>query len=201
MNLTVLEQEKSGFNSVLSALPTQQAKAIGQSHQMLTNPGAIVNKVTDMAHQKLPPKWVRGLSGVLGFDQLPVRGALLRLGGFVFASGYANLESLERSTDYRWAQQDRLTRRPAQQFTGIGSDVISLSGLLVPAYQKNQDPLSELRQMAEKGEPYLLTSGFGKVYGDWVITQAKHTGTELDSKGRSGWVTFSLSLKHYGSDN
>ncbi len=200
MNVNVLSYERSTLNQLNRLLPSNVVNTLLRSQQIVNNPLSAV-------HQLMPGIRNNNLlnfANVMqyGFDsgQLPIKGMLLQLGNFKFASGYANLESLERTSDYRWAQQDRILREPAQQFIGVGSDSITLSGLLVPAYQTDKDPISSLRDMASKGDPYLLTSGFGKVYGDWVITQIKHTGTDLDASGKAGWVTFNLSLKAYGDD-
>lgn len=189
------KNEQAVLNAVSSKLPTNQRKALNIAITQL-KPVPVPEKASPSKPLFTLPA---GQSAVLD-GRLPIGGTLLQLGEFQFASGRANLESLERSTDYRWAQQDRLSREPSQQWIGQGSDKITLSGLIVPAYQQDEDSLSTLRTMAKAGEPYRLVSGFGKVYGLWVIESIKHTGTDLDNAGRAGWVEFSLNLTAYGED-
>ena len=45
---------------------------------------------------------------------------MMALGEFRFALDTAAYDRLRRSDTYRWQAQDRLGRRPAQQFTGHG---------------------------------------------------------------------------------
>ncbi|WP_319557900.1 phage tail protein [Thiomicrorhabdus sp.] len=193
---TFVKNEQAAFSAVSSKLPIAQRNALNLAinnikKQKVTPPSKVAE---NLAHQ-LPAGQSTALNG-----QLPIGGTLLQLGDFQFASGRANLESLERSTDYRWSQQDRLSREVSQQWTGQGSDKITLNGLVVSIYQQDTDSLAQLRTMAANGKPYRLTSGFGKIYGLWVVNSIKHTSTALDNAGRSGWIEFSLQLSAYGED-
>jgi phage protein U len=45
---------------------------------------------------------------------------MMQLGEYQFGVESAVYEQLRRSTSYRWQGQERIGRRPAQQFAGIG---------------------------------------------------------------------------------
>ena len=54
-----------------------------------------------------------------------------------------------------------------------------------------------LREMAERGEPYLLMRGDGKVLGYWLIASLNETASELIFDGNAQRIEFQLALKRY----
>ena len=46
---------------------------------------------------------------------------LMLLGNFAFHLRTAAYDELKRVSSYRWAAQDRIGRKPAQQFLGTGA--------------------------------------------------------------------------------
>ena len=54
---------------------------------------------------------------------------------YYFNLDTAAFDELRRSTEYRWASQERLTRRPAQQAVGIGEEKITLKGAIFSRLQ------------------------------------------------------------------
>lgn len=126
---------------------------------------------------------------------------MMMLGAFPFMLDTAAYQSLKRSSTYRWAQQDRIGRKPAQQYTGPGADQITLEGEIMPQWKGGFFQLDLMRAQARLGVPLLLLEGYGGVLlGDFVITQIDETKSDLMADGSPRVISFSLTLKEYGSD-
>ena len=67
----------------------------------------------------------------------------------------------------------------------------------MPAYTGGPSSLNMLREMAERGEPYLLMRGDGKVLGYWLIASLNETASELIFDGNAQRIEFQLALKRY----
>ncbi|MGE4339445.1 MAG: phage tail protein [Pigmentiphaga sp.] len=144
--------------------------------------------------------FMQTLQGRGGSDPSPAGEVLLVLGWFPFMVGTAAHQSIKRSSEYRWAKQERLVRAPARQFVGEGDTTFELAGYLLPHYTGGADSLNLLRKMAGMGEPMNLIDHFGVMYGRYAVEGIEETGTELDVKGQPRHVSFSLSLSIYGED-
>ncbi|QOE32756.1 baseplate protein [Achromobacter phage Mano] len=94
---------------------------------------------------------------------------MMTLGGFRFGINTAAYQTLKRKTEYRWAAQDRFGRREALQYTGPGTDSITLEGAIFPAYRGGTGQVSNLRALAATGRPHMLIDGLGNILGQWVI--------------------------------
>lgn len=94
---------------------------------------------------------------------------MLRLGTFKFGINTAAYQTLQRKTEYRWASQDRFGQREALQFTGPGSDTITLEGAIFPAFRGGTGQVDILRALAASGQPQTLIDGLGNILGRWVI--------------------------------
>jgi phage protein U len=125
---------------------------------------------------------------------------LLTLGTYRFSIDTAAYQTLKRHQSYRWQSQERLLRRPAQQFVGLGDDTITLAGVIYPHYRGGLGQLNNLRKQAESGEPLLLVDGLGFVWGQWVIVSIDETQSHLQSYGMPLKQAFQLQLKYYGDD-
>lgn len=125
---------------------------------------------------------------------------LMMLGDFAFHLRTAPYEELKRISTYRWAAQDRIGRKPAQQFLGPGSGEVTLTGEILPHFNGGFGQLDTLRFMASRGKPLLLIDGRGNVWGDWVVTQVEETATDFYADGAPGAQAFSITLVEYGAD-
>ena len=65
---------------------------------------------------------------------------------YYFNLDTAAFEELTRSTEFRWASQERLTRRPAQQAIGMGNERITLKGAIYPGFKGGLKQLDTLCQ-------------------------------------------------------
>ena len=89
---------------------------------------------------------------------------------FVFEIGTLPYQQLQQSWEWRYAQSERFADRPASQFLGVGAETVTLSGALYPGEGIGKySSLSTIREMADAGEAYTMTSGAGEVLGDYFI--------------------------------
>ncbi|MES9830486.1 MAG: phage tail protein [Candidatus Thiodiazotropha sp.] len=125
---------------------------------------------------------------------------MMQLGEYQFGIESAVYEQLRRSTAYRWQGQDRIGRRPAQQFAGVGQETISLTGRIYPFYKGGLGQLDKMRAEAGQGEPRILVDGLGRIWGKWAVTRIDETQSTLMPDGVPEKIDFSLELVRYGED-
>ena len=125
---------------------------------------------------------------------------MMMLGFYPFMLDTAAYQKLERLSEYRWAQMDRIGRKSAQQFIGEGADTITLHGQILPHWKGGTTQLDLMRAQAKQGRPFLMISGSGRVLGDWIIQKIKGTDTEVLADGTPEVIDFSMTLKEYGED-
>lgn len=125
---------------------------------------------------------------------------LFQLGDFQFHLKNGVPQALGWQAEYRWEQQDRLLRDPAQQFIGPGTQTITFDGVMYPGFSGRAKSIDKLRTMASKGKPVMLSDGTGKIYGRWVIQQVREgRGVFLDN-GAARQIDFSVQIVFYGED-
>jgi uncharacterized protein len=93
---------------------------------------------------------------------------MMTLGPVVFHLKTAAFQTLNRSTEYRWASQDRLglygipfSGGPSHQYVSPGNDTISLDGVIYPTQMGNGNTMSLLRLAAMQGIPWHLVKYAG----------------------------------------
>lgn len=126
---------------------------------------------------------------------------LFQLGSFQFDLPNGVPQTLERTAAYRWETQDRLLRDPAAQFLGPGSQEITLDGQLFPGFSGRQSTMETLRELAQQGQPQMLTDGLGRVYGKWAIKQIREGLSTFAPGGGARQISFSINLVRYVEDN
>lgn len=119
---------------------------------------------------------------------------------FYFNLDTAAFDELRRQTEYRWASQERLTRRAAQQGVGIGDDKLSLKGAIFPGWRGGLKQLDTLRAIAEKLEALNLTTGYGQVLGTWCLARIEEEQEALMAGGIPRKQGFTLEFVRYGDD-
>lgn len=126
---------------------------------------------------------------------------------FRFSVDTAAYQSLVRKTDWRWPAQDRLWSDPARQFTGRGSDEITLEGVVLPAYRGGLAQIDAMRALADAAlrdgsgaRPLSLVTGYGEVLGRWVITGLEEEQPTIGERGVALEQRFRLTLAAYGED-
>lgn len=126
---------------------------------------------------------------------------LFQLGEFQFDLANGSPQTLDWQADYRWEEQGRLLRDPAQQFVGPGSQAITLDGILFPGFSGRQNTVEDLRALAREGKPLMLTDGLGKVYGRWAIKSLREGKGVFMDNGAARRIDFSIQLVFYGEDS
>lgn len=125
---------------------------------------------------------------------------LMTLGLFVWSLPTLSYQQLQRQTQWRYAANNRVGKRPARQFVGPGDDSITLSGWIAPELAGDPLSIAELRLMGDGGKPYPLVSANGDVYGLWQIESLSESQTLFYPNGDPRKLEFSLRIKRVDDD-
>lgn len=123
---------------------------------------------------------------------------MMQLGSFQFGISTAAYQELTRSTEYRWAKQDRFGQNPALQFTGPGDDTITLPGVIYPEWRGGGGQLEAMRKLAAEGLPMLLVNGRGTMLGRWCIERVEEKQSVFAAAGAPRKQEFTISLRFFG---
>jgi phage protein U len=119
---------------------------------------------------------------------------------YFFNLDTAAFDELRRSTDFRWASQERLSRRPAQQAVGMGDEKITLKGAIFPGFKGGLKQLDTLRAIGARLEPLSLVTGYGDVLGNWCLKSIEEEQSALMQGGIPRKQGFTLEFVRYGDD-
>lgn len=119
---------------------------------------------------------------------------------YFFNLDTAAFDELRRSSAFRWASQERLTRRPAQQAIGMGDEKLTLKGAIFPGFRGGIEQLDTLRTLGGKLQPMTLTTGYGDVLGTWCMTSVEEEQSALLAGGIPRKQGFTLEFVRYGDD-
>lgn len=121
---------------------------------------------------------------------------LMALGMFAFEIGTLPYQQLQQAWEWRFAQAERFGALPASQFIGAGAETITLSGALYPVEGIGAwSEIQSIREMADTGDAYTLTSGAGEVLGDFFIRKLDLTQDLFFVDGVARRGDFNLSLE------
>jgi phage protein U len=119
---------------------------------------------------------------------------------YYFNLDTAAFDELTRSTEFRWASQERLSRRPAQQAVGIGEEKITLKGTIYPGFKGGLKQLDTLRSIGAQLKPLTLTTGYGEAMGTWCLKNITEEQGALMHGGIPRKQGFTLEFARYGDD-
>jgi len=119
---------------------------------------------------------------------------------YYFNLDTAAFDELRRQTAFRWASQERLTRRQAQQAVGVGDEKMTLKGAIFPGHKGGLKQLDTLRSIGNQLLPLGLTTGYGLVLGDWCLTNIEEEQSALLQGGIPRKQAFTLEFVRYGED-
>ena len=152
-------------------------------------------------------------TGALGADATPAAEAVkpfphllimqpLKPGStpFYFNLDTAAFDELKRSSEFRWASQERLSRRPAQQAVGMGEERITLTGAIFGGFKGGIKQLDTLRSIGAQLQPLGLTTGYGDVLGNWCLKNIEEEQSALLQGGIPRKQGFTLEFVRYGDD-
>lgn len=142
----------------------------------------------------------KSLGGNLNLNAALNVNMMMILGAYRFCISNAAYQSLERATEYKWEEQQRLNNDTALQFVGKGTETISLEGTIYPQFKGGLRQITLMRAEAGFGVPLLLISGNGQAFGRWCITSVSETQSVFMKDGTARKIVFSLTLKRYGEE-
>lgn len=122
---------------------------------------------------------------------------MMILGTYQFKITTAAYQELSRVTEYRWQAQDVFGQLPALQYTGPGSDSITLDGYIFPEYAGGDRQLDIMRRLADEGQPQRLIAGTGRMLGRWVIEKIQEKQTVFAREGQPKRQDFTLQIRRY----
>lgn len=122
---------------------------------------------------------------------------MMGLGNFQFGLSTAAYQELSRSTEYRWASQDRFGQHAALQNTGPGAETITLPGVIYPEFRGGLGQLDRMRELAGRGLPLTLITGTGRILGLFVIERVEERQSVFAAAGLARKVEFTLTLRLY----
>ena len=119
---------------------------------------------------------------------------------YYFNLDTAAFDELRRQTEFRWASQERLTRRPAQQAVGMGVEKLTLKGAIFPGFKGGLKQLDILRSIGAQLMPLGLTTGYGDVLGNWCLKSLEEEQSAFLQGGIPRKQSFTLEFVRYGDD-
>ncbi|GHE88215.1 tail assembly protein [Aliiroseovarius zhejiangensis] len=122
---------------------------------------------------------------------------MMQLGEYQFSINSAAYQNMTRSSEYRWARQNRVGTHDALQFTGFGPENIELDGVIYPHFRGGLGQVDMLRRMAEARKPYTLVAGTGAFLGVWVIESVSEGQTVFAPGGVPHKQEFRMRLARY----
>lgn len=120
---------------------------------------------------------------------------MMSLGPFVFSLGTLAYQELARKLEWRYAANDRVGRRPADQFLGRGAETIELKGGIVGPMGGKRSSLATLEAMADEGAGYPLVTGSGRVMGTFLILALADDQSVFFEDGEPRKTDFAISLR------
>ena len=121
--------------------------------------------------------------------------------GFVlFQANSLIYNELNKTTNYRHVQNDRVGKRAANQYLGIGEETITIPGKLAPIITGGRTTLQLLKIQADTGLPYPLIEGNGLAHGFYVLMNIEENTKHHLADGRPKIIDYTLTLKRVGDD-
>lgn len=125
---------------------------------------------------------------------------LLALGSHIFEIAPLNFQEIERETAPKLPAIARFGARPGRQFTGLGEDPITISGLLFPEELGGRAELEAVRATQSSGQPVLMLGWAGSsglaatVYGMVVILSVSDSQTRISRSGIGRRLSYSITV-------
>lgn len=183
----------------VGVLKEQGARAMAAASKLATKFGFKADTVVPTA--ALAPGATPAPEAVKAFPHLLIMQPLKpNAQPYYFNLDTAAFDELRRSTAYRWASQERLSRRPAQQAVGIGEEKLTLKGAIFPGFKGGLKQLDTLRSIGLQLQPLMLTTGYGHVLGNWCLISIDDEQSALLQGGIPRKQGFSLEFARYGDD-
>ena len=120
---------------------------------------------------------------------------LMSLGQFLFKIDTLSFTEIQRQRAWTYAENEVAIGRAKKQYTGVGSDTVTLPGLIYEEYGFGRRyAIDELASMASTGQGFVLMDGSGYLYGVYVIDNIDETKSYLLENGVPRKVDFTIKL-------
>ncbi|WP_254909324.1 phage tail protein [Salmonella enterica] len=119
---------------------------------------------------------------------------------FIFSISTVAYSQLQRSDEWRWAEQTRFGQNDALQLTGRPNPEITVTGKIHALFMDGCGigQLDKLRSLGNAGDPQQMVMGTGEVMGYWVIKALNDNQTKFLTGGAPKSQDFTLKLTYYG---
>jgi phage protein U len=119
---------------------------------------------------------------------------------YYFNLDTAVFDDLKRTSAFRWASQERLSRQPAQQAIGMGEEKMTLKGVVYPGFKGGLKQPQTLRSIGARLQPMSLVTGYGEALGTWCLTNIEEGQSAFLQGGIPRKQEFTLEFVRYGDD-
>lgn len=126
------------------------------------------------------------------------------VGDYPFSISGVEYSQLRRVQNWRWAERERLNRKPALQYQGPGARRVTLIGTIHVQTTRQLEQPQQMRAIADSGEPLNVLASNDTLkatyHGRWVITDLAFDETDLQGNGTPETIGFEMTLQEYGED-
>lgn len=125
---------------------------------------------------------------------------MLSWGGFEFSIDTVAYNQLERTQEWRWAEQALIGKGDILQYTGKAAREVTLTGDTHARFRNGRgiSAIDDLFELADKAEPQLLVSSLGDIFGYWVATRHSDTTSSFSPGGGGKTRGFTIGFRFYG---
>lgn len=127
--------------------------------------------------------------------------AMMALGLFTFSLSDLAFQELQRRTSWRHGQTPRFGTLPANQFMGRDGMNLTVSGLIYPGMVGRMSSLAELREMGDTGSAWPLVTGYGEVWGAFVLDSVEDGQQIFMDDGRPRKADFTVQMHQVDDDD
>lgn len=122
----------------------------------------------------------------------------MSLGSFPFSAIGFSYRTVGVSLDTKWAAIPVAGREDVLQWTGPTSKSFSIRGVLFPIADGGLSLLQGIQAAAEAGEPMMLVSRGGNIFGYHVVERITEDRDFIDRSGAPGQDAYEISVRRYG---
>lgn len=119
---------------------------------------------------------------------------LAKLGDFKFEIDGLGYETLKRKLSFSFQKNDLLSDFPNHQAMGRWDESIDLDGSII---LKKRDQVNQLLEMAKKKRPQLFVTGYGEIFGKFLIKDIDLKQSYFIQNGLYLRQDFSISMERY----
>ena len=121
---------------------------------------------------------------------------LMQLGDFQFRISTLAYQSLVKQYRYRWSVQNTIDKDEDVQYSGVGTQTISFSGVSYPIHN-TLEPNEALKAEADKHEPLILVDAEGNVLGNFVIEEVTFKQSNFHKSGVPIHQEFDITIRKH----